>query len=170
MRLQWDLEGASVGIQVFSVFEAQDPGDRVSQSGRNNTKRLCRNGKWIPVSLLMFSFCHLLINNFWSSILDRSQFASYPLVQFALQIGPFRKIMHCQRRFAKPITTIVILILLSVLAVVSLGEGLKLLVIRRDGVKLRKRDGSTITFDLPWKYVTSLLSFFASPVINQVHI
>jgi hypothetical protein len=58
--------------------------------------------------------------------------------------------MQCQRRFANP-TAIVILILLSVLAVVSLGEGLKLLVIHRDGVKLRKRDGSTITLDLPWK-------------------
>ena len=100
-------------------------------------------------------FCLLLpsvlIHNFGLQFWIALQFASTTLVPFSLQIGSSRTIMQCQRRFAKPITAIVILILLSVLAVVSLGEGLKLLVIRRAGVKLRKRDGSTVTFDLTWK-------------------
>jgi hypothetical protein len=96
--------------------------------------------------LLPFVLIHNFGLRFWIAL----QFASATLVPFALQVGSFHRIMQCQGRFAKPIT-IVILILLSVLALVSLGEGLRLLVIRKDDIKLRKRDGSTITFDLPWK-------------------
>ena len=59
--------------------------------------------------------------------------------------------MYFLHRCAKPITAIGILIGLSVVAMVSLGEGFKVFVIRRNDVELTKRDASTITLDLPWK-------------------
>jgi hypothetical protein len=102
------------------------------------------------LSLFCLLLPSVLIHNFGLQFWIALQFASTTLVPFSLQIGPFQRIMQCQSRFAKPIT-IAILILLSVLALVSLGEGLRLLVISRDGIKLKKRDGSTITFDLAWK-------------------
>lgn len=59
--------------------------------------------------------------------------------------------MHFLRRFGGPIATIIGLIVLSVIAVVSIGEGFKSFIVRRDGIKLRRRDGSTLTFSMPWK-------------------
>jgi hypothetical protein len=59
--------------------------------------------------------------------------------------------MHFFRRYGAPLLVITVLILLSTLALVSFGEGFKFLIIRREGVTLRERDGSTITFALPWK-------------------
>ncbi|KUJ23783.1 uncharacterized protein LY89DRAFT_776028 [Mollisia scopiformis] len=58
--------------------------------------------------------------------------------------------MQFLRRFGTPLVTISLLIGLSVLTVVSVGEGLKLFVVRRDEFKLRRRDGSTITLNMPW--------------------
>jgi len=55
------------------------------------------------------------------------------------------------RHFAPHILAIAALLGLSVLSVISFGEGFKILVVRRDGIKLLRRDGSTITFSLPWK-------------------
>lgn len=59
--------------------------------------------------------------------------------------------MHVLRRFGTPILAMTMLILLSVLLLVSVGEGFKSLVVRKEGVTLGKRDGATITFSLPWK-------------------
>jgi hypothetical protein len=59
--------------------------------------------------------------------------------------------MHFLRRFGGSITAISFLVSLSVITVVLMGEGFKIFLVRRDGIKLRKRDGSTITFSLPWK-------------------
>ncbi|PVH84054.1 hypothetical protein DL98DRAFT_652099 [Cadophora sp. DSE1049] len=56
--------------------------------------------------------------------------------------------MPSSRRFLTPLAAIAILILLSVAAVVSLGEGFKNFGTARDGVKFRRRD--TITFSMPW--------------------
>lgn len=53
------------------------------------------------------------------------------------------------RRIVTTLAAITIMIVLSVLAVISLGEGIKVFGVSRDGVKLRKRD--TITFNMPWK-------------------
>jgi hypothetical protein len=55
------------------------------------------------------------------------------------------------RRLRSPFLPIAFLIVLAVITVVSVGEGFKVLAIRRDGITLRKRDGFTIAFDLPWK-------------------
>ncbi|KAH6720544.1 hypothetical protein BKA61DRAFT_236772 [Leptodontidium sp. MPI-SDFR-AT-0119] len=52
------------------------------------------------------------------------------------------------RRIVTTLAAITIMIVLSVLAVISLGEGIKVFGVSRDGVKLRKRD--TITFNMPW--------------------
>jgi hypothetical protein len=59
--------------------------------------------------------------------------------------------MHFLRRFGGPIAAIVALIGLSVIAVVSIGEGFKSFLVQRDGNMLRRRDGSTLTFSMPWK-------------------
>ncbi|KAL2060580.1 hypothetical protein VTL71DRAFT_9221 [Oculimacula yallundae] len=56
--------------------------------------------------------------------------------------------MPSSRRILTPLVAITTLILLSVLAVVSLGEGFKRFGVGKDGVKLRKKD--TITFSMPW--------------------
>ncbi|KAF8855806.1 hypothetical protein BDZ45DRAFT_746095 [Acephala macrosclerotiorum] len=58
--------------------------------------------------------------------------------------------MQFMRRFGSPIIAIAVLIGLSVLTIVSIGEGFKLFVVRKDGIKIRRRDGTTITFNMPW--------------------
>jgi hypothetical protein len=63
----------------------------------------------------------------------------------------FWKTMLLLRRLRSPFLPIAFLIVLAVITVVSVGEGFKVLAIRRDGITLRKRDGFTIAFDLPWK-------------------
>jgi hypothetical protein len=59
--------------------------------------------------------------------------------------------MHFLRRLATPATAIPFLIGLSVLVVISIGEGFKIFVIRKEGVRLQRRDGSIVRFNLPWK-------------------
>jgi hypothetical protein len=60
--------------------------------------------------------------------------------------------MHFLLRFGGRISAIIALIGLSILAVVSVGEGFKVFLARRDGLQLSKRDGaSTITLNMPWK-------------------
>ncbi|CZT05812.1 uncharacterized protein RCO7_03951 [Rhynchosporium graminicola] len=56
--------------------------------------------------------------------------------------------MPSSRRILTPLAAIAVLIFLSVLAVVSLGEGFKKFGNDKDGVNLKKRD--TITFSMPW--------------------
>ncbi|CZR56182.1 uncharacterized protein PAC_06070 [Phialocephala subalpina] len=58
--------------------------------------------------------------------------------------------MQFMRRSGSPILAVSLLIGLAVLTVVSIGEGFKLFVVRKDGIKLRSRDGSTITLSMPW--------------------
>jgi hypothetical protein len=59
--------------------------------------------------------------------------------------------MRFPRRFCGRIAAIIALITFSVIAIVSIGEGFKAILVRRDGVKLDKRDGSsTVTLDMPW--------------------
>lgn len=46
---------------------------------------------------------------------------------------------------------ILLLLAVSGLTVISIGEIFKVYTIRSDGVRIMRRDGSTITFSMPWK-------------------
>jgi hypothetical protein len=60
--------------------------------------------------------------------------------------------MRFPRRFSGRIAAIIALIAFSVLAIVSIGEGFKAVLIRRDGAKLDRHDGSsTVTLNVPWQ-------------------
>jgi hypothetical protein len=59
--------------------------------------------------------------------------------------------MPILRRFGAKILATTILALLAVFLLVSLSEGSEFLVDRKEGITLRKRDGMSITFSLPWK-------------------
>ena len=60
--------------------------------------------------------------------------------------------MRFRRRLSGRLLAIICLILLSVLAIVSIGEGFKVIINRKEVNKLEKRDGSsTITLDMPWE-------------------
>ena len=60
----------------------------------------------------------------------------------------FGQIMHSNRPFRSRRLALLLLIGIPVLTLLSVGHILSL---QPDGVKLLKRDGSTITFSLPWK-------------------
>jgi hypothetical protein len=56
------------------------------------------------------------------------------------------------RRLSGRLVAIIGLLALSVIAIVSIGEGFKAVLVRRDAVKLEKRDGSsTVTLNVPWE-------------------
>jgi hypothetical protein len=60
--------------------------------------------------------------------------------------------MRFPRRFGGRLAAIIGLITISVIAIVSTGEGFKAIFVRRDGFKLHRRDGSsTVTVNMPWK-------------------
>ena len=60
--------------------------------------------------------------------------------------------MRFPRRLSGRLLAIIGLIALSVITIVSIGEGFKTFLVREDANQLEKRDGSaTITLDLPWK-------------------
>jgi hypothetical protein len=60
--------------------------------------------------------------------------------------------MRFPRRFGGRVAAIIGLITISVIAIVSIGQGFKVFGVRRDGINLRRRDGSsTMTLDMPWK-------------------
>jgi hypothetical protein len=60
--------------------------------------------------------------------------------------------MRFPRRFGGRLAAIIGLITISVIAIVSSGQGFEVFVVRRDRINLRRRDGSsTVTLDMPWK-------------------
>jgi hypothetical protein len=60
--------------------------------------------------------------------------------------------MRFPRRFGGRVATIIGLITISVVAIVSIGECFKLFLVRRNGITLHRRDGSSaVTLDMPWK-------------------
>jgi hypothetical protein len=60
--------------------------------------------------------------------------------------------MRFPRRLSGRLLAIIGLIALSVIAIVSIGEGFKAFLVRKEPNQLEKRDGSaTVTLDLPWK-------------------
>lgn len=74
--------------------------------------------------------------------------------------------MHFLHRFGSPMLAITLLfaismfmLSISMLLLVSSGESFKSLMVRGEGITLRKRDRTAITFSLPWKYVLQPYSF-----------
>ena len=60
--------------------------------------------------------------------------------------------MRFPRRFGGRVVAIIGLITISVIAIVSIEQGFKVFVVRRDRIHLRRRDGSsTMTLNMPWK-------------------
>jgi hypothetical protein len=60
--------------------------------------------------------------------------------------------MRFPRRFGGRIAAIIGLVAVSVITIVSIGEGFKAFLVRRDGAKLDRRDGSsTVTLNVPWQ-------------------
>jgi hypothetical protein len=60
--------------------------------------------------------------------------------------------MPFPRRLSGRLIAILSLIALSVFAIVSIGEGFKAVLVRRDVDKLERRDGSsTVTLNMPWE-------------------
>lgn len=60
--------------------------------------------------------------------------------------------MRFPRRFGGRVAAIIGLITISVIAIVSSGEGFKAFFVRSDGINLHRRDGSsTVTLEMPWK-------------------
>ena len=70
----------------------------------------------------------------------------HPLLASILVFG----IMRFPGRFGGRVGAIIGLITISVIAIVSIGEGFKAFLVRRDGIKLDRRDGSsTVNLDMP---------------------
>jgi len=64
--------------------------------------------------------------------------------------------MRFPRRFSGRLLAIIVLIALSVIAIISIGEGFKIFLVRKEANKLDKRDGSaTVTLNMPWEQVHS---------------
>jgi len=57
------------------------------------------------------------------------------------------------RRLGPYAAAVTILIAISVFTLVGLGEGFKLLSMKKDGYGLQKRDGSIVSLSMPWKQV-----------------
>ena len=90
----------------------------------------------------------LAILALWTSL----QFPLHHLVHVLFCQSPrsFRKAMLFLPRLGGLITALLALLGLSIIAIASFREGFKTMLVRRNGVKLEKRDGSTITFTIPW--------------------
>ena len=60
--------------------------------------------------------------------------------------------MRFPRRLSGRLLAIICLIALSVIAIISIGEGFKAFLDRKEVDNLEKRDGSaTITLNMPWE-------------------
>ena len=76
------------------------------------------------------------------------------LLFLGLEYFSFIIMMHSLRQLGIPTVAIVSLITISILALVGIGEGFRLLVRRElhnDQRELQKRSGSTLKFTFPWE-------------------
>ncbi|KAE9366763.1 hypothetical protein N431DRAFT_487265 [Stipitochalara longipes BDJ] len=76
--------------------------------------------------------------------------------------------MRFPRRLSGRLLSIIGLIALSVIAIVSIGEAFKAVLVRRDVDKLEKRDGSsTVTLDMPWELVNAVAKPEAKDIVQD---
>ncbi len=95
---------------------------------------------------------------FFSSVLYPSTTSTYaPLSFMKIYTSLFsRSRIPTMRRIGISVIAIAVLICFSVFSLVSVGEGFRIVISQKDGLAIRKRDGSAITFDMPWRQVHHL--------------